>query len=141
RLKNELVAARAEHLSQIAATSQQAWSERERLSEEMARRSAELQEGHLELEGTRAALREYSAESERLRQQRASLETELADVREEVSEARAVLAGRATVSRELVEQELRQHQYRVIAYISGSIRSALTNVLGFSKLLLRPEEG
>jgi len=141
RLRQEVASARTEHLTEVAAAGEQLASERLQWSEERARLSAELQQERAELDETRAALRADGPAAQGARAEQTLLETELADLREEVREARAALAGRPTLSHELLEQELRQHQHRVIAYISRTIRSALTNVLGFSKLLLRPDQG
>ena len=141
RLRHELATARTEHIAEIAAAGVELASERVQWSEERARLSAELEHERLELGDARTALGASGRAGERARPEDALLETELADLREEVLEARAALAGRPTLSQELLEQELRQHQHRVIAYVSRTIRSSLTNVLGFSKLLLRPDQG
>jgi signal transduction histidine kinase len=98
-----------------------------------------------EAEAVRAQLarerQEHARQAEHARLDRARLDAEMADLREEVRDARAALAGRPPGPRELTEEDLRQHQYRAIGYISHAIRSSLTNVLGFAKLLLRGDDG
>jgi signal transduction histidine kinase len=126
RLEQEL-AVRTEELAQAGGTNEQLLRERADWLVEREHLTAELDGRCREVAQTRAALDEHAAE--------------LGDLREEVQEARAALAGHPILRRELIEQELRQHQHRVIAYICHAIRSSLTNVLGFAKLLLRSSDG
>lgn len=143
RLKDEL-AERTGQLAQAAAKSEQLVSEGDHWLGERERLRAELREHHREIEHTRASLHDRAGEADALnaRLERAALlETEVADLRDEVREARAALAGHPMACREILEQELRQHQHRAVAYISHAIRSSLTNVLGFSKLLMRGDDG
>jgi len=102
---------------------------------------AEIGDRQRELAEARSSAHERASETEEARRARARLEAEVVDLRDEVQEARAALAGAAIPPRELLEQEVRQHQRRAVAYISQAIRSSLTNVLGFSKLLLRASDG
>jgi signal transduction histidine kinase len=53
----------------------------------------------------------------------------------------ATLEGGVQASQVRVDDEVRQRHARAVGYIVHAIRSALTNVLGFSKLLLRGADG
>ena len=53
----------------------------------------------------------------------------------------ATLEGSVQASHLRVDDEVRQRHARAVGYIVHAIRSALTNVLGFSKLLLRGADG
>lgn len=108
--------------------------ERERLNAEVRART-------LESEDARMVLQARTAELEDASRARLLLEAEMADLRDEVQAARGALAGHPTGARDLVDQELKQHQHRVIAYISRTIRGSLTSILGFSRLLLRAGDG
>ncbi|HEV8437605.1 MAG TPA: histidine kinase dimerization/phospho-acceptor domain-containing protein [Methylomirabilota bacterium] len=140
RLTEEL-AERTGRLADADAKSEQLLTETAHWLDERERLRAELREQHRELEQARAALQARMADAEAPRLERALLEAEVADLRDEVQAARTALGRHPLVCRELLDQELRQHQHRAIGYISHAIRSSLTNVLGFSKLLLRGSEG
>ena len=89
---------------------------------------AELQARTTDLGDARTALRgasETIAELETRLQRGQLLEAELADLRRAVEE----------------DDQLRQRQRRAIAYIAHEVRSSLTKVLGFSKVLLRGTDG
>lgn len=140
RLKDGL-AERTSHLAQAAVESERLLGERARWLAERERLMAELGDRRRELADARSSAQECAGEAEEGRRGRARLEAEVMDLRDEVQEARAALAGASIPSREPLEQEVRQHQRRAVAYISHAIRSSLTNVLGFSKLLLRASDG
>ena len=68
----------------------------------------------------------------------------LAEAEREIERLRAeaeALAGGIEAARLRVDEEVRQRHARAVGYIVHAIRSSLTNVLGFSKLLLRGTEG
>jgi signal transduction histidine kinase len=72
-----------------------------------------------------------------LAQARIALEQAHADL----DGARSAVSAAPAVPRDLVDDELKQLYARAIAYISFAVRGSLTNVLGWSKLLLRESEG
>jgi signal transduction histidine kinase len=140
RLEDEL-AERAGQLAEVDAQREHLIGEAAHWLGERDHLRAELEEREHELELTRAVLHECATEVEGPRLERALLEAEVADLRDEVVAARDALARHPVVCRDLLDQELRQYQHRAIAYISHAIRRSLTNVLGFSKLLLRQSDG
>jgi signal transduction histidine kinase len=137
RLRAE-IAQGAQHLAQAAAESEQLLTERAHWLEERAALTAEVSERDQEIDRLRVVLDERASEAD---EARVLLEAEISDLRAEVRQAHTALAGHPTVCRELLDQELRQHQHRAVAYISHAIRGSLTNILGFSKLLLRDGDG
>jgi signal transduction histidine kinase len=132
------VAQGAHHLAQAAAESEQLLTERAHWIEERVALTAEVSERDQEIDRLRASSDERASEAD---EGRLLLEAEIADLRDELRQAHGALAGHPAVCRELLEQELRQHQHRAVAYISHAIRGSLTNILGFSKLLLRDGDG
>jgi signal transduction histidine kinase len=90
--------------------------------------------------GTDAARKAMGAQAE---QHRIVLRR-LSEAEREIERLRAeaeALAGGIEAARLRVDEEVRQRHARAVGYIVHAIRSSLTNVLGFSKLLLRGSEG
>jgi signal transduction histidine kinase len=115
--------------------------ERQQFAEELTRLSAQLIEVNRDTEALEAELVHQRAELDRARAGLDRTRADLEQARGELDEARAALAAPPIIPRDLIEQELKQLHSRAVACMSYAVRGSLTNVLGFSRLLLREVEG
>lgn len=125
----------------LLAQLQEAHGEALRAQNDLAHRDRELatlrteRDGQLaELEELRASLRHQVAEVQKLRADGARLEAS----REE--QARSAMAGSSPAAED-ARREGKRLQTRAVGQIAQAFRSSLTNVVGYSKLLLRGTEG